>query len=82
MTGFGDRSEDKPNAFFSIGPGIGYAYTLVAIQHLFVTGSLTVIPELQFYNETANNQQSEPVYITAGNAFTGWRLVTMAEPGM
>lgn len=27
--------------YFSIGPGVGYAYTLVALKHLFVTASLT-----------------------------------------
>ncbi len=27
--------------YFSFGPGVGYAYTVVALQHLFLTGSLT-----------------------------------------
>ncbi len=31
---------DKIN-YFSIGPGIGYAYTLVLFQHIYFTGSLT-----------------------------------------
>lgn len=52
MTGFGDRSEVNRIHVFSIGPGIGYAYTLVARQHLFLTGSLTANLNASFTNET------------------------------
>ena len=34
------RSLNKIN-YIGIGPGVGYAYTLVAFQHLFLTGSVT-----------------------------------------
>ncbi len=38
--GYTQNGLNKIN-YFGIGPGAGYAYTLVAFQHLFVTGSLT-----------------------------------------
>jgi hypothetical protein len=37
--------------FFEIGPGIGYAYTLVIQQHFFVLGSVTVNLALRFTSE-------------------------------
>jgi hypothetical protein len=37
--------------FFSFGPGIGYAYTLVIERHFFITGSLVGNLDLNFTNE-------------------------------
>jgi Domain of unknown function (DUF4421) len=37
--------------FFSFGPGIGYAYTLVIAKHLFITGSVIGNLDLNFTNE-------------------------------
>ncbi|MGN6600912.1 MAG: DUF4421 domain-containing protein [Ginsengibacter sp.] len=37
--------------YFSIGPGIGYAYTLVLFHHIFFTGSLTGDLNFSFANE-------------------------------
>jgi hypothetical protein len=52
---------DKIN-YFSIGPGIGYAYTAVAFQHLFITGSLTGNVNFSFATEHTGND--------AGNKFS------------
>lgn len=46
------RGINKIN-YFSFGPGAGYAYTLVAFQHLFVTGSITGNLNLAFATEHA-----------------------------
>ncbi|MEP6949804.1 MAG: DUF4421 domain-containing protein [Ginsengibacter sp.] len=35
------QKDIKSINYFSIGPGAGYAYTLVIAQHIFITGSLT-----------------------------------------
>lgn len=56
---------------FSIGPGIGYAYTLVGFQHLFITGSLTAnlnIGHLTEYNGAAKNSNFSV------NPVTRWRV--------
>jgi hypothetical protein len=44
--------------YFSIGPGIGYAYTLVLVQHIFFTGSLTGDLNFSFANEHLQNNSS------------------------
>ena len=46
--------------YFSIGPGIGYAYTAVAFQHLFFTGSLTGNLNVSYTTEkTIDNKQNK-----------------------
>jgi len=57
--------------FFSFGPGIGYAYTLVVQQHFFVTGSLSLNANLSFSTETGTLGKSNK---TALNAATFFRL--------
>ena len=42
--------------FISIGPGVGYAYTVVAAQHLFLMGSLIANANINF--STAENQSN------------------------
>lgn len=49
--------------YFSFGPGVGYAYTLVAFQHWFLTGSLTVNCNLTF--TSTHNEE-----IKVGERFT------------
>lgn len=44
--------------YFSIGPGIGYAYTLVVFHHIFFTGSLTGALNLSFANEHLQNNST------------------------
>jgi hypothetical protein len=41
----------KEVSFFSVGPGAGYAYTLVMAQHLFLTGSMIGNLNLNFTSE-------------------------------
>lgn len=47
-------SIDKIN-FFSVGPGIGYAYTLVIKKHFFITGSLIGSANFLFSSESGMN---------------------------
>ena len=44
------RNPQKVN-YFSFGPGIGYAYTLVLQRHIFFTGSITSSLNFSFANE-------------------------------
>jgi len=44
--------------YFSIGPGVGYAYTLVLVHHIFFTGSLTGDLDFSFANEHLENNSS------------------------
>jgi hypothetical protein len=45
--------------FFSIGPGIGYAYTLVIAKHLFITGSLVGNIDFNFTNEEGSSKNNK-----------------------
>lgn len=45
--------------FFRIGPGIGYAYTLVIAKHLFITGSLVGNLDLNFTNEEGSGKNNK-----------------------
>lgn len=47
-----DNNITKIN-YFSIGPGVGYAYTEVLLQHIFFTGSLTCNLNFNFANDHA-----------------------------
>jgi Domain of unknown function (DUF4421) len=70
--------------FFSIGPGVGYAYTFVYKEHYFLLGSATINLALRFSNEisTTLHQQASywgfrPNYILhAGAGYNGnkWAL--------
>ena len=65
--GFTQSGIDKIS-YFSIGPGGGYAYTLVLAQHFFITGSLT--GNLNFSNATENAGGIKHNYISANSLFT------------
>ncbi len=45
--------------FFSIGPGIGYAYTLVIAKHLFITASLVGNLDFNFTNEEGSSKNNK-----------------------
>lgn len=45
--------------FFSIGPGIGYAYTLVIAKHFFITGSLVGNIDFNFTNEEGSSKNNK-----------------------
>lgn len=55
--------------FFSFGPGLGYAYTLVMQQHYFVTGSLSVNLNLGFSSETYRALIDNNAYIVPISTF-------------
>lgn len=57
--------------YFSIGPGIGYAYTLVLFHHIFFTGSLT--GDLNFSFANAHLQSSSSPYFSV-NPVTRFRI--------
>lgn len=47
--------------FFSVGPGVGYAYTLVIKNHFFVTGSMVAGFNLNFSSEEGVNDKKNKV---------------------
>lgn len=61
---------DKIN-FFSIGPGVGYAYTLVIDENFFVTGSVVAILEANFSNEHSNGSSMKKTSIIPGGIYKG-----------
>lgn len=59
--------------YFSIGPGIGYAYTLVLLHHIFFTGSLTGDLNFSFANEHLENNSTSHFSL---NPVTRFRVAT------
>ena len=57
--------------FFSIGPGIGYAYTLVIDKNFFITGSLTGSVDLNFSTEEKTGNKNKKVSVLPGGAYKG-----------
>jgi hypothetical protein len=55
--------------FFSIGPGVGYAYTLVVQKHFFATGSLTLNMNLGFSAEKSNTGKANKTYVNPTSIF-------------
>lgn len=55
--------------FFSFGPGIGYAYTLVVKQHFFVMGSLNLNIDLGYSTEKGNFIKNDKMYATPTTVF-------------
>lgn len=47
--------------FISVGPGVGYAYTVVAAQHLFLMGSLIANANVNFSTDEINSTKSNKV---------------------
>jgi Domain of unknown function (DUF4421) len=45
--------------YFSIGPGVGYAYTVVIDQHFFITGSMVGNMNLNFTKEESGSSNSK-----------------------
>ena len=48
---------------FSVGPGVGYAYTAVIANHFFITGSLIANLNLNFSSEKGTNGQKNKLAI-------------------
>jgi hypothetical protein len=64
--------------FFSIGPGLGYAYTIVVARHLFLTGSMIGNLNLSFSSEhgTAKTSKTSLNPATVFKAGTGYNSST------
>jgi hypothetical protein len=54
----------KQLRFFSIGPGGGYAHTLVLKRHLFITGAASLNLNLGFSSETGSVDKTSKTYVT------------------
>jgi Domain of unknown function (DUF4421) len=59
---------DKIN-FFSIGPGIGYAYTLVLSKHLFITGSAIGSLNINISSEQNNGKKNSKAKVIPGGIY-------------
>ena len=59
---------DKIN-FFSIGPGIGYAYTLVISKHFFITGSAIGSLSVNISSEQNSGNKKSKVKIIPGGIY-------------
>ncbi len=58
-------------SFFSVGPGIGYAYTLILYKNYFITGSLIGILDLNFSSEEKAGATQKKVSVLPGGIFKG-----------
>ncbi len=52
-----------------MGPGIGYAYTLVIQQHFFITGSLIANLDLDFSSEKGINEDKNYITLNPATVF-------------
>ncbi len=59
---------DKVN-FFSIGPGLGYAYTLVIAKNFFITGSAIGSIDLNFSTEERTSNKKNKTSIIPGGIY-------------
>ncbi|MDQ6845384.1 MAG: DUF4421 domain-containing protein [Bacteroidota bacterium] len=57
--------------FFSIGPGIGYAYTLVISKNFFITGSAIGSIDLNFSGEEKVGDKKNKVSVIPGGVYKG-----------
>ena len=57
--------------FFSIGPGIGYAYSLVIQKHLFLTGAVIGTADVNFATEEKAGYKKSKVSVCPGAIFKG-----------
>ena len=55
--------------FFSIGPGIGYAYTLVISRHMFLTGSATGSLNFNISSEQNSGAKNSKVKVIPGGNY-------------
>jgi hypothetical protein len=55
--------------FFSAGPGIGYAYTLVIQKHFYITGSLIANLDVDFSSEETINKKNNKVAVNPGAVY-------------
>lgn len=55
--------------FFTIGPGVGYAYTLVVKHHFFMMGSLNMNLDVGFSTEKNATLKNNETFITPSSVF-------------
>ncbi|MBS1600145.1 MAG: DUF4421 domain-containing protein [Bacteroidetes bacterium] len=55
--------------FLEIGPGIGYAYTLIIAQHFFLLGSATLNVDFNYTLEKTINRDAEKIHISPNFIF-------------
>ena len=55
--------------YLSIGPGAGYAYTLVMLQHLFITASLTVNLNISYTTEHSGDNKANRISVNPLTCF-------------
>ena len=67
-SGFSQAGVNKIN-FLNIGPGIGYAYTLVLARHFYLTGSLIGNIDLSFTSEEKSNVKENKVSVTPASVY-------------
>jgi Domain of unknown function (DUF4421) len=68
QSGFPQAGINKIN-FISIGPGVGYAYTLVIKQHFFITGSVVGNLDLNFTTEKKPGSQKKNTSLNPATVF-------------
>ncbi len=67
---FPQAGVDKVN-FFSIGPGLGYAYTLVIEKYFFITGYVVANLDLNFSSEDGVTGKNKKTALTPGTVYKG-----------
>ena len=67
---FPQKGVDKIN-FFSIGPGIGYAYTLVITRNFFIAASAIGSIDVNFSTEERTGDKHKKVSVLPGGAYKG-----------
>ncbi|MBA2250704.1 MAG: DUF4421 family protein [Chitinophagaceae bacterium] len=65
---FGQAGVNKIN-FFSIGPGIGYAYTLVIKRFFFITGSAVATLDFNYSSEDGTNGKHSKISVLPGSIY-------------
>jgi Domain of unknown function (DUF4421) len=55
--------------FFSVGPGVGYAYTLVVLRHFFMMGSLNFNLDFSYSTEKGSFVNNDKFYVTPTTVF-------------
>ena len=65
------QSEVNQINFFSIGPGIGYAYTLVISKYFFITGSAIGSIDVNFSTEKKAGNKDKKVSVLPGGVYKG-----------
>ncbi|MEP6582747.1 MAG: DUF4421 domain-containing protein [Ginsengibacter sp.] len=66
-----DQAGINEITFLSIGPGLGYAYTLVIDKNFFITGSATASIDLNFSAEEISGNKKKKTSLIPGGVYKG-----------